>query len=82
MIYPKYQLWILAFFVLWGTSMNYTAKTFNQITMIGWNIADTFMFAIFSHVLLLYVFKYMHHVDELGAKDNIIGFSLSNLKRK
>lgn len=80
-LYPRYQFWVVAFFVLWGTLMCYVAEIYNQIDMIGWSIAETFMFAVFSHVLLLYVFKYMHNVDELGSKENMIEFSLSALKK-
>lgn len=81
-LYPKYQLWVVAFFVSWGTLMNYAAEIYNQVDMIGWTMAETFMFAIFSHVLLLYVFKYMHNVDELGSKENMVEFSLSAFKKE
>lgn len=82
LIYPAHQLWIVAFFVLWGTIMSYVALTLNQLAMIRWSVAETFMFALFSHVLLLYVFKYMHYVDELGSKEDMIKFSLAALKRR
>jgi len=82
LIYSRYQLWILTFFVLWGTLMSHVAKAMNQIDMTGWSVAETFMFAVFSHVLLLYVFKYMHKVDDLGSNEDLIKFTLASLKRK
>ncbi len=80
--YPKNQLWIIVFFVLWASVNNYVSVELNQIVFVSWTIAQTFMFAVFSHVLLLYVFKAMHHVDELGAKEDILQFSLAVLKNK
>lgn len=78
--YPRYQVWFVLFFTLWATVMSYIAQILNQIYLYGWSIAETFMFAVFSHVLLLYVFKYMHHVNELGAKDTMLPDSFSGLK--
>lgn len=80
--YPKDQVWIVAFFVLWATMMSYAAAALNQISMPGWSIPETFMFAIFSHVLLLYIFKLMHNVNELGAQEDMFKFTLSVLKNK
>ncbi|KJS47712.1 MAG: hypothetical protein VR66_17965 [Peptococcaceae bacterium BRH_c23] len=70
--FPRYQLWIVLFFILWATVMNYTALSLNQIFLPKWSIPQTFMFAIFSHVLLLYAFKYLHHVNELGATETML----------
>ncbi|WP_075364714.1 hypothetical protein [Desulfosporosinus metallidurans] len=78
--FPRYQVWFVLFFTLWATAMSYTAQLLNQIVLHGWSITETFMFAIFSHVLLLYVFKYLHHVNELGAKETMLQDSLSWLK--
>lgn len=78
--YPKDQLWIIIFFVSWATANNYISVYLNQIYFLSWTIAQTFMFAIFSHVLLLYMLKIMHKVDELGTKENILSFSLNLLK--
>ncbi|AFQ45445.1 hypothetical protein [Desulfosporosinus meridiei] len=77
--FSSYQIWIVIFFTLWATLMNLTAVYLERISLPEWSIPETFMFAIFSHVLLLYVFKYMHHVDALGAneemfKDSFMGF--------
>ncbi len=80
--YPKDQLWIIIFFVIWATLNNYVAISLNQIFFLSWTVVQTFMFAIFSHVLLLYLLKIMLKVDELGTKENILSFSLSLLKNK
>lgn len=80
--YPQDQLWILAFFVLWATGISFISGNLAILFMPNWSVAETFMFAIFSHVLLLYIFKLMHNVNELGAKEDILGFSLSILKNK
>ena len=78
--YPKEQLWTATFFVIWATINNYVSLNFQQITFISWSIAQTFMLAIFSHVLLIYVLKYMYGVEELGAKKDILATSLAALK--
>ncbi|MBC2722531.1 hypothetical protein [Desulfosporosinus sp.] len=78
--FSKYQIWLVLFFVIWATIMNYTAHSLNQVFFNGWSIAETFMFAIFSHVLLLYFFKYLHHINELGANETMIQDSFSGLK--
>mgnify|MGYP001381468132 CR=1 FL=1 len=80
--YPRDQIWIIAFFVAWATLMNIFAHRLSQIFMPAWSIPETLMFAIFSHVLLLYAFKTMHNVEELGAKEHMVKFSLSILKNK
>jgi len=80
--FPRYQVWFVLFFTLWATTMNYIALMLNQISLRGWSIMETFMFAIFSHVLLLYVFKYLHRVNELGAKESMLLDSFSKLKDK
>ncbi len=80
--YPRNQLWIIIFFVLWATAMCIIADNLKLVFMPNWSIPETLMFAVFSHVLLLYVLKFWYHVEELGARENIIGFSLSLLKNK
>lgn len=80
--YPKNQLWIVTFFVLWASLNNYVSIANNQITFSMWSIAHTFMFAVFSHVLLLFLLKLLHNVDELGTKEDTILFSLAVLKNK
>ena len=70
------------FFTLWATAMNYTALSLKQIQLLKWSIAETFMFAIFSHVLLLYAFKYLHHVQELGSTETMFEDSFSRFKNK
>lgn len=80
--FPRYQIWIVMFFTLWATAMNYTALLLKQIHLLKWSIAETFMFAIFSHVLLLYAFKYLHHVNELGSTETMFEDSFSRFKNK
>jgi hypothetical protein len=79
--YPRHQLWIIIAFLLWPTSISIIAHRAEVLFWNNWSNTETFMFAIFSHILLLYVFKYMHKVEELGAKEDMIPFSLSILKR-
>ena len=80
--YPKDQLWIIGFFVFWATGISLISGNLNIIFMPNWSVPETFMFTIFSHVLLLYVFKQMYNVNELGAKEDIMEFSFSILKNK
>ena len=80
--YPKYQIFIVAFFVVWGTLMSGFANYYKQIGFESWSNFETFTYAIFSHVLLLYVFKYMYKVTDLGAKEDMIDFTLKALKFK
>ncbi|MCF8011930.1 MAG: hypothetical protein K9L17_12380 [Clostridiales bacterium] len=80
--YPGYQLWTVIFFVSWALFMSLIAKNLGHVSMPDWSTAETFMFAIFSHILLLYIFKLMHNVKELGTKDDTIKFSLSALKNR
>ena len=70
--FPRYQIWIVLFFATWATVMNYISLSLKLIHLPGWSLAETSMFAIFSHIVLLYSFKYLHHVKELGATETII----------
>ena len=79
--YPRYQVWFVFFFTLWATAMSYTAQSLNQIYFHGWSITETSMFAIFSHVILLYLFKYMHNITELGANETMLQDSFSGLRK-
>lgn len=76
-LFPRFQVWFVLFFTLWATSMSYIAQSLNQVSFQGWSITETFMFAIFSHILLLYVFKYLHNVNELGATETMLKDSFS-----
>ncbi len=80
--FPVYQVWIVLFFAFWATAMNYTSLSLNRIFLPGWSVPETFMFAIFSHILLLYGFKYLHNISELGANKDMITDSLSGLKKR
>ncbi len=79
--YPKYQLWILLFFVLFTTLINYLAYKRMVLFMPNWGTLETFMFAVFSHIILLYFLKFLYKIDDLGTKKNTIGFSLSAIKK-
>ncbi|MCB8815512.1 hypothetical protein [Desulfosporosinus shakirovi] len=80
--FSRYQIWIVIFFVSWATAMNYITVSLKRIYLPGWSIPETFMFAIFSHVLLLYAFKYLHHVSKLGASENMIEDSFLSFKKR
>ena len=80
--YPRQQLWIFHFFVLKALIIQLFAFLSNHITYRNWGTAETLFFAIFSHVLLLYLLKALYHVDELGAKADLVGYSLSLLKNR
>ena len=80
--YPKYQIFIVVLFVSWGTLMSILGHNYKQIGYQGWSNLETFMFAVFSHVLLLYFFKYMHRVTDLGVKEDMIDFTVRSLRSK
>jgi hypothetical protein len=65
--YPRYQYLLVFAFAVIGTALNFFGKYFQMITMTRWNLLDTLMFAVFSHVLILYLFKLLFHQEELGA---------------
>lgn len=79
--YPRHQLWTLTFFVFITTLINILAAGNRKILFIQWGLLETFLFAVFSHILLLYLFKYMYQIEELGAKDNMVEFSFAVLRR-
>lgn len=70
--YSRFQFYILSFFVLWATIMNYSAVYFNKLTMTNWTLVETLMFATFSHVILLYFLKYLFKIDTLGANEDLL----------
>ncbi|MFZ7104285.1 MAG: hypothetical protein ACOWWO_16740 [Peptococcaceae bacterium] len=80
--YPRFQVFILAFFVLWGTLMSYTARLLKKLDMTNWSVLETLMFAVFSHVMLLYVFKFMHKVQDLGVHEDMLELTFGSLLRK
>jgi hypothetical protein len=65
--YPRYQYWLVLIFSGIGTLINQFGIYFKMLTMRQWNLVDTFMFAIFSHVLILYFLKFWSHKEILGA---------------
>lgn len=55
--YIKYKIPIILFFTLLSTLMNYCATYHKAITLINWSLADTFMYALFSHTLIFFILK-------------------------
>ena len=75
LIYTDYQFYLLIFFALWSALMNYFAEASRMLLLIDWDLFLTFQFALFSHVLLLYILKWMFKVKELGSShENILLF--------
>ncbi len=70
--YSKCQFYIVLTFVAWTGITSYAAQVFGEVIHLDWNIWLTIMYAIFSHVLLLYVLKAMTGSDELGTKDDLL----------
>lgn len=65
--FPKYQIALVVFFAIVATHMNYAAIQCKAVVLSGWTLYDTFMFGLFSHVLNLYILKFMLKKEELGA---------------
>ncbi|ACB85141.1 hypothetical protein [Natranaerobius thermophilus] len=82
MRYPSYQVIILIIFVLFTSLNNYISHNNDQVYFLNWSAAETFMFAVFSHVILLYFLKYLYKIDALGAKENMLAHSFNILNRK
>lgn len=80
--YHQYQVPIVLFFILWAALMSYIAISVKQISFAGWSIPETLMFAIFSHILLLYVLKYVFHENQLGANENMIEYLILRLRER
>ncbi|OWZ82658.1 hypothetical protein [Natranaerobius trueperi] len=70
--YPYYQVHILIVFVLFTIFNNYVSYNNEQIVFLNWSLTETFMFALFSHVILLYLLKYLYKINELGAKEDMV----------
>lgn len=65
--YPKHQIiWVVTFAII-ATLMNYFGLYYRMVELRGWGLLDTFMFGIFSHVLILYLYRFLHKNDEIGA---------------
>ena len=80
--YPKQQLWIFTFFVLKALALQIVAVSGNHISYIHWSTANTFLFAIVSHIFLIYLLKVLYRVDQLGVHEDLVGYSLSLLKHR
>lgn len=65
--YPKQQIIWVVVFALIATKMNFFGLFYQMVELSGWGLLDTFMFGIFSHVLILYLFKLLFHKEEIGA---------------
>jgi hypothetical protein len=70
--YSKYQIYFLFLFVAWTTVSNYFAESEGVFLAKDWGISLTLMFAIFSHVFLLYFLKWINNVEEIGTKDDLL----------
>ena len=70
--YSKYQLYILFLFVGWTTLANYIPQRSGIFIAKDWSVSTTLMFALFSHVLLLYLLKWINGVEEIGTKDDLL----------
>lgn len=70
--YSKYQLYILFLFVGWTTLANYIPQRSGIFIAKDWSVSTTLMFALFSHVLLLYFLKWINGVEEIGTKDDLL----------
>ena len=66
--YPKYQILIVFSYAVIGTVKSFFGEYFKMIIMTGWSMLDTFMFALFSHVVILYLFKLLFRMKEIGAQ--------------
>jgi hypothetical protein len=65
--FTKYQSLIVFAFALYSAFMNYLAKNHSMIKHDNWSFFQTFMFGIFSHVLILYLLKFMYKNKTIGA---------------
>ncbi|MBM7556600.1 hypothetical protein [Halanaerobacter jeridensis] len=72
MKYSKYQLYILFLFVGWTTLANYIPQRSGIFIAKNWSPSTTLMFALFSHIFLLYLLKWINGVEEIGTKDDLL----------
>lgn len=70
--YSKYQVYVIAFFVLWTTFHNYFADQAEVFTMTNWSLSLTLMFAVFSHIFLLYLLKLTNKIEDIGTKKDML----------
>ena len=70
--YSNYQLYILFFFALWATVANYFPQRNGIFIDKNWSLSATLMFALFSHVFLIYLLKWINNVEEIGTKSNLL----------
>lgn len=65
--FTKYQSLIVLGFGLYAAFMNLLAERHSMIKHDNWSFFQTFMFGIFSHVLILYILKFIYKKKDLGA---------------
>lgn len=65
--FTKFQYLIVLGFALIAALMNFTAQTHQMIKHDNWSLFQTFMFGVFSHVLMLYLLKLLFKKKEFGA---------------
>jgi hypothetical protein len=65
--YPRYQALMVLGFACMGTLLNFLGGRYRMLAMHGWSLLDTFMFAVFSHILILFLFKWIFPPENLRA---------------
>lgn len=70
--YPKYQVYIALAFVIWTGITNYAAEISDAVINLDWHLWLTIMFAVFSHVLLLFLLRLTNDAPTLGANDDLL----------
>lgn len=70
--YAEYQFYILLFFVLWTAVANYFSVQSGVFLEKSWNLSATLMFALFSHVFLLYLLKWINKIETIGTKKDLL----------
>ena len=65
--FTKYQSLIVLGFAFIAALINYTAQEHQMINHDNWSILQTLMIGIFSHVLILYFFKFLLKRKDIGA---------------
>lgn len=73
--YAKYQFYILLLFITWTTLANYFPEQEGLFLSTNWSLSTTLMFALFSHVFLLYLLKWLNGVEEIGTKDDLLNLN-------
>ena len=65
--FTKYQSLIVLGFATIAVLINYTAQTHQMITHRNWSLFQTFIYGIFSHIIILYLLKFLYRKKNIGA---------------